>query len=91
MKTATVSQSRVVATIEDRIVTLFAERPELCGFTIRLDGGLALSDIGIWPRQRPESVKLICEEIRATLVSLMEEQPETRGLLCGRTFARALH
>ncbi len=91
MKTASVPQSRIVSRIEDSIGSLFADCPELCGFTVRLDGELVLSDVGLWPQQRAENVKLICEEIRGTLLSLIEEQPETRRLLAGRTFARALH
>jgi hypothetical protein len=38
-----------------------------------------------------EVAKLICEEIRETLVELIDERPEARLLLSGRTFARALH
>ena len=50
-----------------------------------------LCDIGLWPQQRAESARLICEEIRATLLALMEEEPGAGRLLAGRTFARALH
>jgi hypothetical protein len=91
MKPASVSQSRIVTSIEDSLVALFAGRPELYGFTVKLDGELVLCDIGLWPQQRTESVSLICEEIRATLLALLEEEPGARRLLAGRTFARALH
>ena len=91
MKPASVPQSRIVSSIEESLVELFAGRPELYGFTVKLDGELALCDIGLWPQQRAESARLICEEIRATLLALGEAEPGARRLLAGRTFARALH
>ena len=56
-----------------------------------LNGGLFLTDIGLYPQPGVEVAKLICEEIRETLVELIDERPEARLLLSGRTFARALH
>jgi hypothetical protein len=78
------------AELEESIVMLFTERPELCGFTIRQEG-LVLSDVGLWPLPGPEELKLVCEEIHETLLELVEVRPEARQLLAGRTFARALH
>lgn len=77
--------------IENRIVSLFAGCPELCGFTVKLDGELMLSDVGLYPPLAAREVTHICEEIRDTLLSLIDEQPEARRLLAGRTFARSLH
>ena len=89
--------------LEESIVSLFQELPALCGFTVQdragmpdassstLKAGLFLTDIGLYPQPPLEDAQLICEEIREALVELMEERPETRILLSGRTFARALH
>ena len=91
MKTSAAHESRIFSTIEHSIVSLFAGCPELHGFTVKFDGELALSDVGFWPQPGAEHTRLICEEIRHTLLSLIDEQPESRKLLAGRTFARALH
>lgn len=77
--------------IEDSIVSLFAGCPELCGFTVKLDGELVLSDVGLYPPLPSVEVTQICLDIRDTLLTLIDEQPEARRLLAGRTFARALH
>jgi hypothetical protein len=91
MKTAPAFESRMLSTIENSLVALFAGCPELHGFTVKLDGELVLSDVGLWPQPGSEAVRMICEEIRHTLLSLIDEQPEARKLLANRTFARALH
>lgn len=85
------SARRTAVQLEDTLVTLFAERPELCGFTLALDGKLVAANVGVFPAARPEDVNLLCEEIRATLEEVMDERPEARSLLAGRTFARRLH
>lgn len=77
--------------LENSIVSLFAGCPELCGFTVKLDGELMLSDVGLYPPLASGEVAQICEEIRDTLLTIIDEQPEARRLLAGRTFARALH
>ena len=78
--------------LEERIVSLFEDIPSLCGFTVATRaGGLELADIGLYPPPADDEVKLIHAEIRETLSALLAEQPEARGLLSGRTFARALH
>jgi hypothetical protein len=81
---------RTEAQLEESIVSIFADCPELCGFTVARDG-LVLSDVGVYPTGRPEELKRICEEIRAALVEVMDERPDAKALLAGRTFARALH
>ena len=85
------SARRTEAQLEETLVALFAERPELCGFSIALDGALVASNVGLFPSGNPEDLKLVCEEIRATLDEVLDEQPEARRLLAGRTFARRLH
>jgi hypothetical protein len=89
--------------LEESIVSLFQDLPALCGFTVQdragiadgrsstLKAGLFLTDIGLFPQPPLEDAQLICEEIREALVELIEERPETRVLLAGKTFARALH
>ena len=72
MKNAT----RTEVELEESIVSLFVERPELCGFTVIVDGGLILTDVGIYPAGPPEELRLICEEIHAALVEVMEERPK---------------
>ena len=81
--------------VEESIVSLFADRPELCGFTVLLDGSLPLqmrlSEVGVWPAANPEELRVLCEEIRATLAEVVDERPDARELIAGRTFARSLH
>jgi hypothetical protein len=96
-------ESQVELRLEESIVALFQELPALCGFAVRdqpglpnagcvrLNGGLFLTDVGLYPLPHLDAAKLICEEISEALVNLIDERPEARQLLCGRTFARALH
>ena len=91
-----------VAQLEASMLSLFGGFPTLCGFSVQdqparpegasasLEGGLFLTAIGLYPMPGMEEVKLICEEIRLTLDELIEESPEARELLRGRTFARTL-
>ena len=93
----------VAAQLEESIVTLFGAFHSLCGFTVQdrpglpdggsatLHAGLFLTDVGLYPAPGLEEAKFICEEIRDTLVELIDERPETLELLCGRTFARSFH
>jgi hypothetical protein len=94
---------RVAAQLEESIFSLFCGFPSLCGFAVQdraglpdgsseiLQGGLFLTDIGLFPAPGIEEARMICEEIRETLVQLIDERPEVRELLSGRTFARSLH
>jgi hypothetical protein len=96
-------ESIVEMRLEESIVSLFEDLPALCGFTVQdraglpdggaatLNGGLFLTHIGLYPQPGIEVAKLICEEIREALVALIDERPEARLLLSGRTFARSLH
>jgi hypothetical protein len=78
------------AELEESIVSLFTDRPELCGFTVGREG-LVLADVGVYPAAGAEDLKLLCEEISASLLEVVGQRPEARQLLAGRTFARALH
>jgi len=90
------------AELEESMLTLFGGFPSLCGFSIQdrpgnaagseaLEGGLFLTDVGLYPLPNIEEAKFICQEIRDTLAQLLEERPQARELLSGRTFARSLH
>jgi len=93
---------RIAAQLEESILTLFGGFPSLCGFAVQdraglpdsgseiLQGGLFLTEVGLFPAPGLEEARMICEEIRETLVQLIDERPEVRALLSGRTFARSL-
>ena len=93
----------VEAQLEESILSLFGGFPSLCGFSVQdrpgvpdggsasLQSGLFLTEIGLYPAPELEVAKMICEEIRETLTQLIDERPEARELLSGRTFARTLH
>jgi hypothetical protein len=87
MKPSRIAEARV----EESIVALFQDLPALCGFTVQARGEIELTDIGFYPPPPSEDAKLICEEIHDALAALVEERPEARDLIAGRTFARALH
>jgi hypothetical protein len=106
-QTAQTSRERAlrstVAQLEESIVALFGGFPSLCGFSVQdrpgipetgaesLQSGLFLTEVGLYPAPNVEEAKFICEEIRDTLMQLIEERPQARELLSGRTFARSLH
>jgi hypothetical protein len=89
------------AELEESILALFGSFPSLCGFSIQdrpgragsesLQGGLFLTEVGLYPVPNIEEAKFICQEIRDTLAQLIDERPQARELLTGRTFARSLH
>jgi hypothetical protein len=84
--------SRAQAQVEESILSLFQDIPSLCGFTVQArPSGLELADIGLFPAPADDEAKLIHEEIRETISQLIDERPEARNLVTGRTFARALH
>ena len=85
------SARQTQAQLEESIVSLFQDLPTLCGFTVQAHGPISLTDVGFWPQPPLEDAKLIFEEIHDALTELVEERPEARALLSGRTFARAVH
>ena len=91
--------SHIAAQLEASIGNLFGGFPSLCGFSVQersegsaaaLESGLYLTAVGLYPLPGVEETRLIYEEIRLTLVELIDERPEARQLLSGRTFARTL-
>src|SRR3954470_6463780 len=93
----------VAAQVEASVESLFGRFSVLHGFSVQdrpgvlgigvpaQEGNLYLADLGLYPALDVEDARLICEEIRDTLVELMDEQPQARELLSGRTFARVFH
>ena len=77
------------AQVEESIFSLFKDIPSLCGFTVT--GTFEPAELSLYPAPAAEEAKLIHEEIRDTLTQLLDERPEARNLVSGRTFARALH
>lgn len=86
------------------IELLFMRYPALAGFSVRglADvpdscarsgdaGELFVSDVGVSPTLSAEEFELMFEDIADTLAELLAEHPGADTLLCGRTFARALH
>ena len=72
---------------------LFRRWPSLVGFSVQesrtLPKDLVIADVetDAWPVQPRELVG----EIAVALLDLMDNEPATRELLRGRTFARTLH
>jgi hypothetical protein len=72
---------------------IFRRWPSLLGFSVQesqtLPADLVIADVETdrWPAQ-PRG---LVGEIAVALLDLMDEEPATRELLRGRTFARTLH
>lgn len=94
----------VEADLEATIHALFRRWPGLCGFSVQdastlskdrasgqLEGELHLADLGVcdWPGDGRSGELL--GDIAVALLDLIDERPEARELLPGRTFTRALH
>ena len=80
------------AELERQVQSIFAQCPELWGFSVRGENGdLFVSDIGIAPRLSREQYGAIFQHIAATLADFLDERPEASEWLRGRTFARTLH
>jgi hypothetical protein len=90
--------------LEITVGRLFARFPALCGFSVQdektltrdrqvcqLEDELSLADVGIYPPAGAAQRDWLLDQIAVALLELMDELPETRELLRGRTFARALH
>ena len=83
---------RAEAQVEESIFSLFQEFPTLCGFTVQAwHSGVELADLGLYPRPADAEASAIQAEIQEALAQLLDERPEARSLLAGRTFARAIH
>ena len=86
-------RSQIEADLEAGIGALFRRRPALCGFHVRdaAHERLCVTEVCVYPVRFAGAPGELCDEIEATLLGLIEESPDSRGLLRGRTFARAFH
>jgi hypothetical protein len=75
--------------VNDMMSALFQRYPALCGFSVKED--LSFSNVACHPALAGDDAQILCEEISATLVELIEERPEAAELLRGRTLARTFH
>ena len=88
-----------VATVVD---SLFRSWPSLVGFSVQhgqtlskdraaapIERELVLADVETSPW--PADMREVCGAIAFVLLKLIDDEPETRELLLGRTFARVLH
>lgn len=83
--------SRSSLRLDAGIRSLFRRCPMLCGFAVREDSGLFVSEVTVDPRGGRHSAGVLHSEIAAALLEVIDECPEARGLLRERTFARAFH
>ena len=72
---------------DERMASLFNRLPMLSGFCVQDDFSVAEVAVDAWPgwSASPELV----EEIGRLLQDLVDERPDARELLRGRTFARS--
>jgi hypothetical protein len=76
----------IVATHADE---LFQRAPMLSGFWLRPDLEVAEMSVFTWPGST--AGRDLYEEVMHSLVDLALERPDAVKLMCGRTFARAVH
>lgn len=96
-------QFRIEAEVTAGMKLLFYRHPQLCGFVVRdrdglpphinrekLEGEIFITEIGLYPRLDKSQYDEIYDEIAKVITRLVNEQPETREVLVGRTFARTM-
>jgi hypothetical protein len=94
----------VQAEIDALLDHLFRDAPALVGFSVldaaaleegreagQLQDDLYLADLATAPWLGDEPEDRLFGEIAVALIDFMDERPEARELLRGRTFARTLH
>ena len=92
------------ADLEAIVRKLFLARPALRGFSVQdaatvpsdraachLEGDLCLADVTVHPAPDADAQLEHGSEIGMALLSLIDERPQARELLRGRTFARTLN
>ena len=82
------TQSRLAAVVD----SLFRRWPSLVGFSVqevRPERELVLTDVATipWLAHTQE----LCGEIAVAMLNLIDDEPATRELVLGRTFARTIH
>ncbi len=81
-------RQHVEAIVARHVRELFKRLPMLSGFWLRSNLDAEVSFF-TWPVG--SAGRRQYEEVMQTLVDLAKENPEALQLMCGRTFARALH
>lgn len=77
------------ADLQAVVATLFQRVPELLAFSVReTKDDLLLSAVETFPSVEPAR---LMDHVVTPLLELLDEEPEARELLSGRTFARTLH
>jgi hypothetical protein len=95
---------RIEAEVSAGMKVLFYRHPELCGFVVRdraglpahvnrdkLEGEIFITEIGLYPRLDKTQYDEIYEEIAKIITRLVNDKPETKDVLVGRTFAQTMH
>jgi hypothetical protein len=95
---------RAEVDLKATVDALFRRWPALCGFSVadahglsdervsgQLEGELCLADVGVYPSLGVAQPVELLGEIAVALLDLLDERPEARELLRGRTFTRILH
>jgi hypothetical protein len=77
------------AIVARHLSELFQRLPMLAGFCLRPDLELDELSVSTWPGYT--AGRDLYEEVLQSLAELAEERPEAVQLMCGRTFARAVH
>lgn len=93
----------MVVDFVSRITKLFADYPQLIGFSVLerasltaerepagLDGKLSVADVSVDPWAGVQA-SATARQIAASLAELLEQHPGVRGLLNGYAFARTFH
>ena len=84
-----VRRQHTEAIVAHHMNELFQRLPMLSGFWLQPDLELAELSVFSWPGYTADID--LYEEVMQSLVDLAEELPEAVQLMCGRTFARAVH
>ena len=84
------TRTQFEADLANRVQTLFARCPALCGFSVE-GGGAQVLDLTCYPAPDAERMEVILGEVSGLLSELAEEEPRAVELLRGRTFARSVH
>jgi hypothetical protein len=82
-------RQRTEAILARHMSELFQRLPMLTGFALSANLEVVELSVFAWPAIPPAGN--LYEQLMDSLVDLAEERPETVQLMCGRTFARAMH
>ena len=77
------------AIVAQHLDELFRRLPMLSGFWLHPD--LDVAELSVFTWTGYTAGQDLYEEVMHSLVELAEERPEAVQLMCGRTFARAVH